>query len=169
MFLQEKYSIAKQQTLLELEKNRIDNLNLSLKNRQTELENLCQLPDSKKKIDLIAAGILRKNFKFVRRLEEVESTCKNLSMRLTHTKLQMDTLKEQLALEHRASFYKVNQENLNRQSAASIIADAILNEPQSAQLVARSSDNSLEMDKTWELMSELDKDELRNKKILRDL
>ncbi len=169
LFLQEKYSLTKQQTLLELEKNRFANLKISLQNRQIELENLCQLPESKKKIDLIAAGILRKNFKFVRRLEEVESTCKNLSLRLTHTKLQMDTLKEQLGLEHRSTFYKVNQDNLSNHSAASIIADAILHEPQAVQLVALSYDKPLEIDKTWELMSELDKDELRQKKILREL
>lgn len=169
LFTQEKYSLTKQQTLLELENNRLANLKISIKNRQTELENLCQLPESKRKIELIAAGILRKNFKFVRRLEEVETHCKNLSLRLSHTKLQMDTLKEQLGLEHRSTFYKVNQDNLSNHSAASIIADAILHEPQAVQLVALSYDNPLEIDKTWELMSELDKDELQNKKILREL
>lgn len=44
-----------------------------------------------------------------------------------------------------------------------------MNEPQAAQLVARSTGNNLEMDKTWELMSELDKDELQQKKIIREL
>jgi hypothetical protein len=44
-----------------------------------------------------------------------------------------------------------------------------LNEPQAAQLVARSSGNNLEMEKDWELMLELDKDEIRHKQISRDL
>ena len=169
LFLQEKYFLAKQKTLLELEKSRLDSLKISLNSRQTKLENLCQLPDSKKEIELIAAGILRKNFKFVRRLEEIESTCNNLSVRLNHSKQQMEVLKERLDREYHSSFYKVDRENLSKQSAAYIIADAILSEPNAVQLVTRSSDNALEMDKTWELMSELDKDEIQNKKILREL
>ena len=167
--LQEKYFLIKRKTLLELEKLRLDGLKISLRSRQSKLENFCQLPDSKKKIELIATSILRKNFKFVRRLEEIESTCKNLSLRLAHSKQQMEVLREQLNSERHYTFYKVDQENLSNQSAASIIADAILREPNAVQLVARSSNNALEMDKTWELMSELDKDELKNKKILREL
>ncbi len=53
--------------------------------------------------------------------------------------------------------------------AASLIADAILFDPQAVQLVARSNGNNLEMDKDWELISELDKDELLDKKIVREL
>ena len=53
--------------------------------------------------------------------------------------------------------------------AASLIADAILMEPQAVQLVARSNGNNLEMEKDWELMSELDKEEFIRKKIIRGL
>ena len=168
--MNEKYSLTRENTLLELEHQRISNLKISLQNRQTELESLCQKPDSQKKIELIAAGILKKNFKFVRQLEEVDSRCKQLSQRLTHTKKQMDTLKIQLSYENHTTYYKINSsENQTNKSAASLIADAILQEPQAVQLVARSTDNSLEMDKTWELMSELDKDEIRQKKIYQEL
>ena len=38
--------------------------------------------------------------------------------------------------------------------------------PQAVQLVARSNGNNLEMDKDWELMSELDKDEFIRRKII---
>lgn len=41
-------------------------------------------------------------------------------------------------------------------------------EPQAVQLVARSNGNNLEMEKDWELMSELDKDEFLDKKIVRE-
>ncbi len=61
VFLQEKYFLSKQKTLLEIEKNRLESLKISLQNRQIKLENFCQKPDSQKKIELIAAGILRKN------------------------------------------------------------------------------------------------------------
>ena len=50
-----------------------------------------------------------------------------------------------------------------------LIADAILFDPQAVQLVARFDGNALEMEKDWELMSELDKDELIDKKIIREL
>ena len=50
-----------------------------------------------------------------------------------------------------------------------MIADALMREAQAVQLVARSSGNGLEMETSWELMSELDKDELIHKKILREL
>ena len=93
-FLQEKYSLSKQKTLLELEHYHLNNLKISLQNQQTELESLCQKPDSQKKIELIAADILKKNFKFVRQLEEVDSRCKHLAQRVTHSKEQMNILKK---------------------------------------------------------------------------
>ena len=42
-------------------------------------------------------------------------------------------------------------------------------EPQAVQLVARSNGNNLEIEKDWELMSELDKDEFLDKEIVREL
>lgn len=50
-----------------------------------------------------------------------------------------------------------------------IIADALLGEPYAVPLVARFGDNNLEMEKDWEMMTELDKDELINKKMVREL
>jgi len=168
--LQEKYFLTRQKTLLDLEKNRLESLKLSLENRQTELISLCQTPDSQKKIELIAAGILRKNSKFVRQFEEVNSHCKQLSQRIQHTKKQMDILKIHLSLGKCGDAYKIESpNNSSNSSAASLIADAILREPDAVQLVAYCPDNCLEMEKTWSLMSELDKDALIRKKILREL
>ena len=65
--------------------------------------------------------------------------------------------------------------NLHKSSAlkenelVAIIADALLGEPYAVQLVARSYGNNLEMEKDWELMSELDKDEIIQKEIVREL
>ena len=168
LFLQEKYVIDKQKILLEIERQRLVNLKNSLDHKAAELEQLCRLPDSQEKIQDIATGILRKNFKFVRRLEETESRLKQLSQRINHSKQQLDALKLQLKIDNRHTCYKVISSD-NSSSAASIIADAILREPSAVQLVARSYDNNLEMEKSWELMSEFDKDELVKKKILREL
>ena len=168
-FLQEKYFLIKQKTLLELEKNRLAQLKIALQRKQIELDSLCQIPDSQNKIEVIAAGILRKNFKFVLRLAEVETRAKQLAQRLNHSKDQMDILKLQLSTEKHNTYYKISSDNVITNSPASLIADAILNDPQAVQLVARFDGNFLEMDKTWELMSELDKDELIRKKIIREL
>ena len=169
-FLQEQYYLMRQRTMLELEKARLNNLKLSLENRQTELEKICQEAEARSKIELIAAGILRKNYKFVRQLEEVEAQVKQLAERMNHAKAQMEALKFRLELDKSSTCYKLaTHDNSSNDSAASIIADAILNEPQAVQLVARSTGNNLEMDKSWELMSDLDKDEFLHRQIIRDL
>ena len=134
------------------------------------MDSLCQKPDSLKKIELIAAGILRKNYKFVRRIEEIEARVKNLAQRINHAKEQLDALKIQLSLDKPNNYYKLNySDNSSGNSLASIIADAILNEPEAVQLVTRFIGNNLEMEKDWEMMTEFDKDELIRKKIIREL
>ena len=168
-FIQEKYSLAREKALLGIEKARLSKLQLSLENQKTQLDSFCSLTESKKKINVIATGILRKNFKFVQKLEDTENRLKQLSERLKHTKKQMVVLQSRLSTDKRTIFYKVTSPNISSQSAVSLIADAILNDPKAVQLVARSSGNNLELEKTWELMSELDKDELISKKIMRNL
>ena len=70
-------------------------------------------------------------------MEEIETCVKNLAQRISHTKKQLDALKIQLALDKPNICYKVNySDNLSGNSLASIIADAILKEPQAVQLVA---------------------------------
>ena len=169
-FLHQQYYLTKQHTLLELEKGRLEQIKLSLQRKQAELESLCQPHEAQKKIEMIAAGILRKNLRFVRKLEELENRAKELSERINHTKEQMNALEERIALDKINTRYRVTcSDMLPNWKAASLIADAILFEPQAVQLVARSDGNSLEMEKDWELMSEFDKDEIIRKKIIREL
>ena len=168
IFAQEKYLLTKQKTLIEIEKARLANLKFSIEQKQAELDSLCQKPDSLKKIELIAAGILRKNYKFVRRLEEIEIRVKTLVQRINHAKEQLDALKIQLAFDKPNTAYKVISDKQSNNFAA-IIADAILMEPEAVQLVARFNGNNLEMEKDWEMMSEFDKDELIRQKIIREL
>ena len=171
LFLQEKYFIDKQKILIDVEKNRLLNLKISLENRAAELEHFCQLPESQEKIQDISTAILRKNFKFVRQLDETNSRLKLLSHRITHSKKQMDALKSQISFDNSHTCYKliVSDHSSSSDSLASIIADAILREPDAVPLVARFDGNNLEMEKSWEWMSEFDKDELVIKKIIRDL
>lgn len=156
--------------MLEFEKTRLDHVKLSLQKKQSELELLCLPHEATRKIEEIAAGILRKNFKFVRQLEEVEARTKELIPRINHTKEQLDALEIRVARDKVGTRYRVTcSDTLSNNTAASIIADAILFDSQVVQLVARFDGNALEMDKDWELMSELDKDELLDKKIVREL
>lgn len=67
-----------------------------MQKKQTELEFLCRQPDAAKKIQGIAASILRKNFRFVRQLEEMENRYKKLVERMTHVQDQLDALKIRL-------------------------------------------------------------------------
>ena len=169
-FLQVQYYLTKQRTLLELERSRLDQTKFSLQNKQAELESLCHQPDAAKKIEEIATGILRKNYKFVRQLEEIETRIKALIPRINHAKEQMNALEERIARDKVNTRYRVTvSDTLTNNQAASLIADAILFDPQAAQLVAHFGDDNLEMEKDWEMMSEMDKDEIINKKIIREL
>ena len=169
-FLQAQYYLTKQRTLLELERTHLDKIKFSLQNKQTELEILCRQPDAAKKIDEIATGILRKNLRFVRQLEEVDKRDKEILLRLNHAQDQMRALEEQVARDKINTRYRVTcSDTLPNIKAASLIADAILFDPQAVQLVARSDGNNLEMEKDWEMMSEFDKDEIIRKKIIREL
>lgn len=170
-FLQQQYYLTKERTLLELEKERLEHIRLSLQKKQNELENLCCQPDAVKKIEEITIEILRKNLSFVRRFEQIDSRDKELTERMSHAREQLDALKIRLDFDKLNTRYKVVSPNppKTNETIASLIAAAILMEPEAAQLVARLDGNFLETEKDWELMSEFDKDELIRKKIIREL
>ena len=143
---------------------------VTLQQKQSELDSLCLPLEAQRKIEEIAARILRKNYKFVRQLEEIETREKKLIPRINHAKKQMKALEDRVANDKVGTRYRVTSSNtLSNSSAASIIADAILFDPQVVQLVARLGGNFLETEKDWVMMSEFDKDELIRKKIIREL
>ena len=132
------------------------------------------LIDSQDKIKYIAADILRKNSKFVYQLEEVDSRCKHLAQLVKHTNEQMKAVKLRLDFDKPNTHYRINSSSNDKfdksnNSIASIIADALLREEYAVQLVARSKGNNLEMEKNWELMSEIEKDELETRELLRSI
>ena len=129
------------------------------------MKKLCQEHETARKIEITVAGILRKNFRFVRQLEEVKSRTKEFIPRINHDKEQLDALETCVARGKINTRYRVTvSDTLSNEKAASIIADAILFYPKSVQLVTLSSGNNLEMEKDWELISELDKDEFMKRK-----
>ena len=122
------------------------------------------------KIEEIATGILRKNLRFVWQSKEVDNRDKEILQRMNHAKEQMKALENRIALDKVSTRYRVMvSDTLTKNQVASLIADAILFEPEAVQLVARSDGNNLEMEKDWELMSEFDKDEIIRQKIIREL
>lgn len=62
------------------------------------------MPDAIKQIQLITAGILRKNHKFVEKFEEASKKFQEISKSLKHTKSQMDIMELQLKMERRTTF-----------------------------------------------------------------
>ena len=125
-FLQEQYYLTKQRTLLEIERERLEQIKLSLQNEQSKLESLCQPHEATRKIEMIAAGILRKNLRFVRQLEEIEAREKELITRINNADEQMKALKDRIARDKINTHYRVTcSDMLPNIKAASIIADAI--------------------------------------------
>ena len=145
------------------------------------LNALCQKPDAKAKIEEIAAGILRKNGKWATAYAEAEKRSQELADRLHLTQKRLNAVKHWLSRENPRTRYrlvmpKTSPQGATREngtalvkSAASVIADAMLGDPEAVQLVARSSGDGLETEKTWTLMTKLDKDALRRKALLRDI
>ena len=159
--------------MLPQQQKELNSLKAHIDNEEVRLRLLCDSPNSQQKINAIASGILHKNLKYVKLLQQTEFHLKNLHKQINHSKRQIDAIKERLHIDKPRTLYRfVGNENIQKpddnNSIASIIADAILREPEAAQLVAR-LDDGLEMEKNWDLMSELDKDELEFKRMLREL
>ena len=145
------------------------------------LNALCQKPEAKAKIEEIAAGILRKNGKWATTYDEAEKRSQELADRLHLTQKRLNAVKRRLSRENPRTRYrlvtpKTSPQGATREndtalvkSAASVIADAMLGDPEAVQLVARSNSDGLETEKTWTLMTKLDRDTLRRKALLRDI
>lgn len=58
------------------------------------LERRCETPDAKQKIGLIAAGILRKNLKYMREYEKINQCVKEMSKNIQLFKKRLSNLKE---------------------------------------------------------------------------
>ena len=171
--IQEQYYLNKQRILLPQQQKELYSLKAHIDNEEVRLCLLCDSPNSQQKINAIASSILHKNLKYVKQLQQTESRSNDLRKLLNHTKKQLEALRTRLKIDKPRTLYRfVGNENIQKpddnNTIASIIADAILREPEAAQLVAR-LDGGLEMEKNWDLMSELDKDELEFKRMIREL
>ena len=113
----------------------------------------------------------------VEEYERAKIHSKDLSQKLKLAKKRLEGLKRNGS--RKLQNYSFSVAQLEKESAKTaennlnfiveLIADALNGNENAVQLVAYCPDNPLEMDKTWSLMSELDKDELLHKLAMRDL
>ena len=174
---QVQYYLTKEKINLEETGRRLLETKLRLESELTRLERLCQTKEAQEKIALLAADILHKSLKIVLEYEEAKKRVGDLYEKLQEAKKRFNAFDEGYRRLKQNRVYRVIQpesnstktSNLKENELVAIIADALLGEPYAVQLVARFGDNNLEMEKDWEMMSELDKDELINRKMVREL
>ena len=162
---QAQYYITKEKINLEETGRRLSDTKIRLDNEAQE------------KIALLAADILHKNLKTTLEYEEAKKRIGDLYEKLQEAKKRFNAFDEGYRSLKKNRVYRVIQpeNNLTKTSVlkenelTAIIADALLAESYAVQLVALSSGNNLEMEKDWEMMNELDKDEIINKKMMREL
>jgi len=175
--LRVQYYLTKEKFHLEETARKLEETKIQLDRESKRLETLCQTGVAQGKIALIAADILHDNLKIVREYENAQKTMRDLYEKIQLAKKRFNVLDENYSSLKKNYVYRVIQSEsdslknntANENALTAIIADALLGEPYAVQLVARSDENSLEMEKDWELMSELDKDEFIRKKIIRQL
>ena len=168
------YYLTKTKIEVEHRKEKLHNWKNKLDDESKRLEILCTSDDAKEKIAIIAASILRKNLPIAQKFENKKQQLKSIKEKLQLTKIRLNFIAEDTA--KKKYYYRVlDSANLPRKTLSdknaiiSLIADALRGENYAVQLVARSSGNNLEMEKDWELMSALDKDEMRQHKIFHNL
>lgn len=175
--LREQYYLTKKKIHLDETERKLSATKIRLDTEFARLENLCQTEEAKEKIALLAANLLFKNLKIAHEYETAKKLVVDLSEKLQVAEKRFHALNDNYSSMKQNRLYRVIQpeNNSTKNSAlkenelAAIIADALMGEPYAVQLVARFDDHALEMEKDWELMSELDKDELINKKMIREL
>ena len=175
--LREQYYLTKQKIHLENTERKLSATKIRLDTEFARLENLCQTQDAQEKIAFLAANLLFKNLKIAQEYETAKKLVTDLSEKLQVAKKRFNALNDNSSSMKNYHLYRVIQPvndsakntSLKENELVAIIADALMGEPYAVQLVARSTGNNLEMEKDWELMSELDKDEIINKKMIREL
>ena len=174
---QAQYYLTKEKINLEETGRRLSKNKIQLESELTRLENLCKTKEGQEKIALTAASILHKNLKIAHEYEEAKKRVGDLYEKLQEAKKRFNAFDAGYRSLKQNRLYRVITTNddshrtstLKENELVAIIADALLGEPYAVQLVARFGDNNLEMEKDWEMMTEFDKDEIINKKIVREL
>ena len=174
---QEQYYITKENFRLETIRKKLAQTKSHLDSESVRLKTLCQNDDAQEKIALIAAAILRKDLKTAQEYEKTKKLLGNLLEKMQEAEKRFNAFDNGYSRLKKNYVYRIIQSETNptkistsdKNELVAIIADALLAESYALPLVARLDGKFLEMEKDWELMSELDKDELIQKQIVREL
>lgn len=178
--IQEQYYLTKEKIMLESARQKLQNTKKFLESESERLEKICQTEEARQKISVIAAGILKKNLKIAEEYEQAKIRSKNLSQKLKLAKNRLEGLKRNGSGKLQKSVFRVDKPyNFDKESAktsssdpnfiASLIADALNGNENAVQLVAYCPENCLEMEKNWDLLSDIEKDALIWKEMVREL
>ena len=173
--IQSYYLLMKSKIEVERQEEEMNKLKNELVRANQHIKEKCETEDAKEKIGVIAAAILHKNLPMAQALEKER---KKLALLKEEVKAVRERLNFVTKLEYRPQNkykYRVISSKVPPQAledknlVVSLIADALSGEKNAVQLVARSSGKNLEMEKDWELMSDLEKEEMRHQETFRSL
>lgn len=140
-----------------LQKNYVEK---KLEFEKLRLEKICSAPESQQKILEITTGILRKNEKISDQLSTLEKRRNNILSKVNQLNKILGGIKKLLPHQNPNTFYRITTPE-NNLSVAKILAETLLSDSKNIPLVARLSDNALDMQTNWDLMSEIKKDQLK--------
>lgn len=175
--LLEQYYLTKENFRLETTRKKLAQTKSHLDSESLRLKALCQNDNAQNKIALIAASILRKNLKTAQEYEETKKLLGVLSKKIQETEKRFKAFDNGYSRLKKNYVYRVipsvtnstKTSNSSKNELVTIIADALLAESYALPLVVRLDGKFLEMEKDWELLSDLEKDELIQKQIVREL
>lgn len=175
--IQERYYLTKEKIILESARQKLQNTKKFLDSESEKLEKICQTEEAREKISIIAAGILKKNLKIAESYEQAKIRSKDLSQKLKLAKNRLEGLRGNSS--RKLQNYSFSVAQLEKESAkttssdpnflVSLIADALNGNENAVQLVAYCPENCLEMEKNWDLLSDIEKDALIWKEMVREL
>lgn len=120
----------------------------------------CSSPEGKAKINEIVAGILRKNAPISMRFAQLQANSHQLQVKITSLQ-EMYTATQEAAGRYPYMRYKMSGVPQSMRSSSHKIAAALAGDEKFTPLVMQSRDENFD---DWELLTEAEKDERRNKR-----
>ncbi len=167
-------AIQKEETRLAQMKNEIDATRTRLQNKQDELNRRCSEPKAVEKIADITKGILNKNQPEKKRRDLLVRRVSETNNKIKEIDKQIADLKKSLKAEHPETRFRVGHPKYNpevplpKQTAPSIISNALLGDDYCASFVYRKEGGKEDWQRDWEYMTEADKDEARLRRAYSD-
>lgn len=150
-----------------------------LDEQKNYLQKICSTPQARQKIAQIAAGIVRKNQKFVTEFNNLQQQNKTLSEKISALKLNIITLQAKFSRTNPKNLYKISPpKDTPHLSLAQTIANICLfdklpiienifsakSQSKDVAINARITDKGFDLEEdNWNLLSELKKDEKKHK------